>query len=71
MAVKPTKNKPYTIYSDNPKMDTSGMAGKPQTMEIYEYKQPPMTIDNIMEEVEKKTNKRPEVEHSNMKCRHY
>lgn len=70
MAVKPTKNKPYTIYSDNPKMDTSGMAGKTKEWKILEYKEPVMSIDDIMEVVEEKTNKRPEVEHSNMKCRY-
>lgn len=70
MAVKPTKNKPYTIYSDNPKMDTSGMAGKTKEWKMLEYKEPVMSIDDIMEVVEEKTNKRPEVEHSNMKCRY-
>ena len=56
--------KQFTILSDNPKIDTSGLAGKPAPMEIYdlEYKMPPMTIKQIMEVHEMKTNKRPETE---------
>lgn len=56
--------KQFTILSDNPKIDTSGLAGKPAPMEIYdlEYKMPPMTIKQIMEVHEMKTNKKPETE---------
>ncbi len=61
--------KSYTIFSDNPKMDTSGMAGKPkQWPEPRAYTPPPMTIEDIMEEHEKKTNKRPETDDSNTRC---
>lgn len=55
-------SKPYTILSDNPKMDTSGMAGKPKPMEVYAYTPPPMDIEDIMEEHEKKTSKKPEMD---------
>jgi hypothetical protein len=55
-------SKPYTILSDNPKMDTSGMAGKPKPMEVYAYTPPPMDIEDIMEEYEKKTSKKPEMD---------
>lgn len=54
--------KSHQIFSDNPKMDTSGMAGKPKPLEVYAYTPAPMTIDDIMEEHEKKTNKRPEMD---------
>lgn len=68
MATK-SSTKSYTIFSDNPKLDTSGMAGKPRPMpELSTYTPPPMTIDDIMEEHEMKTNKRPETEDSNMRC---
>ena len=54
--------KPYTVFSDNEKMDTSGMAGKPRPMLTFEWKPPVMTIKDIMEVQEMKTNKRPESE---------
>ena len=38
--VKVKKHKDYTIFSDNEKMDTSGMAGKPKPMEVYKWKPP-------------------------------
>lgn len=61
--MKASKNsKPYTILSDNPKMDTSGMAGKPKPMEVYAWTPPPMSIEDIMEEHEKKTSKKPEMD---------
>ncbi len=56
--------KQFTILSDNPKMDTSGMAGKPRPMPTFEWKPPVMTIKDIMEVHEKKGNKRPETESS-------
>jgi len=56
------KSKPFTILSDNKKMDTSGMAGKPKPMEVYAWTTPPMSIDDIMEEHEKKTSKKPEMD---------
>lgn len=56
------KSKPFTILSDNPKMDTSGMAGKPRPIETYEWKPPVMTIGDIMEEHEKKMAKKPEMD---------
>ena len=68
MATK-SSSKSYTIFSDNPKMDTSGMAGKPRPLPAPSpYEPPPMTIDDIMEDREMKTNKRPEAEDSNMRC---
>ena len=56
--------KQFTILSDNPKMDTSGLAGKPAPMELYEmeFKMPAMNIKQIMEIHENKTNKKPETE---------
>ena len=58
--------KQFTILSDNPKMDTSGLAGKPAPMELYEmeFKMPAMNIKQIMEVHEKKGNKRRETEAS-------
>jgi RecB family endonuclease NucS len=56
------KAKPFTVLSDNPKMDTSGMAGKPKKYEPIEWKPPVMTIDDIMEEHEKKTSKKTEMD---------
>lgn len=49
---KSKSGKPYEVISDNTKMDTSGMAGKPAPMEMYmvEYKMPPMTIGQMMEQ---------------------
>lgn len=47
---KSKSGKAYEIISDNTKMDTSGMAGKPAPMEIYigSYTPPPMTIEQMM-----------------------
>lgn len=60
---KSKASKSYEIISTNPKMDTSGMAGKPvQYPEIMAYKPPAMTIDDMMEVRESKTNKKPELE---------
>jgi hypothetical protein len=50
------------IFSDNEKMDNSGLAGKPRPMEVYAYTPPPMSIDDIMEVREYKTSKRPDTE---------
>lgn len=60
--VKVKHHKDYTIFSDNEKMDTSGMAGKPKPMEVYQWKPPVMTIEDIMEVQEYKTSKRPDTE---------
>ena len=54
--------KSHKIFSDNPKMDMSGLAGKPKPMEVYAYKPPVMNIDDIMEVEEYKTSKRPDTE---------
>lgn len=50
------------IFSDNEKMDNSGLAGKPKPMEMYQWKPPVMTIEDIMEVQEYKTSKRPDTE---------
>jgi hypothetical protein len=50
------------IFSDNEKMDNSGLAGKPKEYAPLEWKPPVMTIKDIMEVQEKKTNKRPEMD---------
>ena len=60
--VKVKHHKDYTIFSDNEKMDTSGLAGKPKPMKAYEWKQPVMTIEDIMEVREYETSKRPDTE---------
>lgn len=60
--VKVKHHKDYTIFSDNEKMDTSGLAGKPKPMKAFEWKPPVMTIEDIMEVQEYKTNKRPDTE---------
>ncbi len=56
------KAKPFTVMSTNPKMDTSGMAGKPRPMEVYAYTPPPMSIEDMLEVQEHKTSKKPEME---------
>ena len=61
MAIKKA-TKQYTVFSDNEKMDTSGMAGKPRPIPTFEWKPPVMTIEDIMEVQEYKTSKRPDTE---------
>jgi len=64
MATKKS-GKAFEIISTNPKMDTSGMAGKPMdySMMLEKYTPPPMTLEQMMEERERKTSKKPEPEH--------
>lgn len=52
-------NKPFTIYSENEKMDTSGMAGKPMPVEMYTYEMvmPKMNLREMMEVKAKKEKK--------------
>lgn len=52
--------KPYEIMSENPKMDTSGMAGKPMPVEMYTYEMemPTMNLREMMEMKAKKESKR-------------
>ena len=53
-------NKLYTIYSENEKMDTSGMAGKPMPVEMYTYEMvmPKMNLREMMEvKAKKEANK--------------
>ena len=57
---KPSKS--YTIISENPKMDTSGMAGKPAPLRVYEFKMPTMSLGDMMEAREMKQAKKPEME---------
>lgn len=61
-AKKAKSGKAYEILSDNPKMDTSGMAGKSKPMEVYAWKPPVMSVEDMLEVREMKTNKRPEVD---------
>ena len=58
--VKVTKTS--QIFSDNEKMDNSGLAGKPRPLGVYEYTPPPMDIDDIMEVREHMANKRPDMD---------
>lgn len=55
-------SKTSQIFSDNEKMDNSGLAGKPKEYEPLEWKPPVMNIKDIMEVQEKKTNKRPDMD---------
>lgn len=67
MATKKS-GKAYEIISTNTKMDTSGMAGKPMPMpSLSKWTPPPMTLEQMMEEREKKTSKKPEPE-DDMEC---
>jgi hypothetical protein len=52
MKAKAKNAKPYTIISQNEKMDTSGMAGKPMEygMMEYEYKPPLMPVAKMVHE---------------------
>lgn len=61
---KSKASKAYEIISTNPKMDTSGMAGKPKEFEMMSmmYKPPVMTIDDMLEVKEHKASKKPEME---------
>lgn len=40
--------KPHMIFSDNEKMDKSGMAGKPIEYETVEWKMPTMTTRDMV-----------------------
>lgn len=42
-------NRPSMIFSDNPKLDTSGMAGTPLPMPEWDYKPPMMTTRDMVE----------------------
>jgi hypothetical protein len=55
---KPSKD--YTIYSENEKMDTSGMAGKPMPVEMYTYElvMPKINLREMLEVKAKKDNKK-------------
>jgi hypothetical protein len=57
---KSKSGKDYTVYSENPKMDTSGMAGKPMPMEMYTYelKMPTMNLNEMMRVKAKKEAKK-------------
>jgi hypothetical protein len=50
MKASKSQSKPYKIISENPKMDTSGMAGKPMDFSdmVVEYKAPPMPLSMMM-----------------------
>lgn len=61
--MKPSNaKKPYEIISENPKMDTSGMAGQPMPMPTYEFKMPSMSLRDMLEQRERKAAKRSETE---------
>jgi len=59
---KSKSGKAYEIISDNPKMDTSGMVGKPAPIEMYVYAPRPMNIKDKMEVREMKQAKKPEID---------
>ena len=52
MKAKAKSGKPYTIISQNEKMDTSGMAGKPieYSAMMAEYKPPLMPVAEMVHE---------------------
>ena len=52
---KPTK--PYTIMSENPKMDTSGMANKPVEFELMEYEPMKMPLGMMVSKYSQKKGK--------------
>ena len=54
--------KSYTIISENPKMDTTGMAGKPKEYAPIEWKPPAMSLADMMEVREHKQAKKPEMD---------
>jgi len=61
MATKKS-GKAYTIISENPKMDTSGMAGKPMEWDMaVEYTPPPMNLQQMMRKRAKAECKKPEI----------
>lgn len=53
-------SKDFTIYSENEKMDTSGMAGKPMPVEMYTYElvMPKINLREMLEVKAKKDNKK-------------
>lgn len=57
---KSKSSKDYTIYSENEKMDTSGMAGKPMPVEMYTYElvMPKINLREMLEVKAKKDNKK-------------
>jgi len=50
MKMSKPQSKPYKVISENPKMDTSGMAGKPVDYSdmVIEFKPPPMPLSMMM-----------------------
>ena len=56
MKAKSKSGKPYTIISQNEKMDTSGMANKPVDYSdmMVEYKMPPMPLCDMVRKVSEK-----------------
>jgi hypothetical protein len=57
--MKKTKSgKPYTIISENPKMDTSGMAGKPMELSMYEFKMPTMSLNQMLSKLAQREMKK-------------
>jgi hypothetical protein len=60
---KSKSGKGFTIYSENPKMDSSGMAGKPAPMEMYTYEleMPTMNLREMMKiKAAKESKRKPE-----------
>ena len=55
MSKSKKSGKPSTIMSENPKMDTSGMAGKPVEYEMVEYEPMKMPLGMM---VRKHTSKK-------------
>jgi hypothetical protein len=49
--------KPFTILSENPKMDTSGMANKPVEFEMYEYEPMKMPLGQMVRKYSEKKGK--------------
>lgn len=56
MKAKAKSGKPYTIISQNEKMDTSGMAGKPMDYSdmMTEYKPPLLPVAKLVHEFTEK-----------------
>lgn len=55
---KPNKaGKPYTVISQNEKMDTSGMANKPMEYKMMEFAMPKMPLCDMVRKVSEKRMK--------------
>jgi hypothetical protein len=58
-AKKAGSTKPYKIFSENEKMDTSGMAGKPVQLDLFmDYEPPKMPLRMMMAQANETKSKK-------------